>query len=173
MYSQSGLTPGSYTVDIDTTDTDIPTGATLTIGGDPSTVTAVANGSATADFGFTPTGGIGGVVFHDINGNGVHDPGEGLPNITVTIDGPGGPYTLTTNASGAYNQLGLTAGSYTVTVDTADPDLPPSAVLSIGTSPASITLTGDDSGMADFGSTTQPGTISGVVFNDLNAHLHV
>ncbi|MBK8033552.1 MAG: DUF11 domain-containing protein [Chloroflexi bacterium] len=168
VYSQSNLTPGSYTVDIDLTDTDIPVGATLTIGSDPTTVSVPANGSATVDFGFTPTGGIGGIVFHDINGNGIHDPGEGLPNITVTIDGPGGRYTLTTNASGAYSQLGLPVGSYTVTVDTADPDLPPSAALTIGTSPASITLTGGDSGMADFGFTTQPGTISGVVFNDLN-----
>ncbi len=168
-YSQTGLAVGSYSVDIDTTDIDIPPGATLTIGSDPTSVTVPANGTATADFGFTPPGSISGIVYVDLNGNNTHNAGEGLPNITVTITGPGGPYTLTTNASGVYTQIGLSASDYVVTVDTADTDIPAGATFSLGTNPANVTVPANGSGSADFGFVA-PGSVGGIVYLDANGN---
>ncbi|HEY4224457.1 MAG TPA: SdrD B-like domain-containing protein [Pseudolysinimonas sp.] len=67
---------------------------------------------------------LSGVVYDDKNANGVQDAGEpGLPGITVNVTwtGPKGPVTVpvVADASGAWQQLKLPAGDYTVTIDTA------------------------------------------------------
>ncbi len=50
----TGILAGTnITIDIDTTDTDFPTGATLTIGTDPTTVTVVAGTTTTDTTGYT------------------------------------------------------------------------------------------------------------------------
>ncbi len=152
-YSQSGLVPGSYSVNLDETDADIPTGATFSIGTDPATVTVPSGGNVTADFGFTPPGSISGIVFQDLNGNNAFDAGEGLPNVTVTITGTGGPYALTTGADGSYSQSGLVPGDYDVDVNTADPDIPTGATFSIGTDPAIVTVPPNGTASANFGFT--------------------
>jgi hypothetical protein len=72
-------------------------------------------------------GAIGGLVWHDANGDGVADPGEpGLPQMTVVLELPGPttagaddpppPDVLTTqtDADGRYRFAGLPAGFYTV-----------------------------------------------------------
>ena len=41
-----------------------------------------------------------GVAYHDANGNGQYDPGEGVAGATVTMDG--GAYYAVTSASGGY-----------------------------------------------------------------------
>lgn len=58
-----------------------------------------------------------GIKFHDINGNGVQDPGEnGLPNWTIQIkDGAGNLIaTVTTDNNGEYCIKGLKPGTYTI-----------------------------------------------------------
>jgi hypothetical protein len=66
-----------------------------------------------------PAGQIGNFVWNDLNGNGVQDSGEpGIAGQTVTLNGPGGTQTTTTDANGNYLFTGLSAGSYTVTVGT-------------------------------------------------------
>jgi hypothetical protein len=55
-----------------------------------------------------------GAVFADADGDGFYSPGEGLAGVSVSVAGPGGPFTTTTSAAGGY-QLQLPAGTYTVT----------------------------------------------------------
>src|SRR5690606_37188539 len=126
-YSSTRLRHRSYTLDGSTAVRASDRGVSLTTGNDPATVTVPSGGDATANFGFgTPIpGSISGTVFDNANGNGIQDGGEaGIPNITVTITGPSGTFTVTTDANGNYTQPGLDSGSYTVNVDTNDPDLP-------------------------------------------------
>ncbi|MGA9364473.1 MAG: SdrD B-like domain-containing protein [Bacteroidota bacterium] len=106
---------------------------------------------------------ITGVVFHDLNGNGVQDPGEpGLPGWTINLLGAATRST-TTNASGIYIFGFLNPGTYTV-----------SEVLQTGwvqTAPPrtyTVTLaTGTFSSGNDFGN-AHPGSISGQAFFDMN-----
>ncbi len=64
-------------------------------------------------------GSIGDFVWADVDGDGVQDPGEaGIPNVTVDLDGPGGPQSAVTDGAGMYLFDGLVSGDYTVTVDT-------------------------------------------------------
>ena len=66
----------------------------------------------------TPLGhtSIAGVLFFDLNGNGIMDPDEvGLAGWTLQVSGPMSQ-TVVTDGNGAYTFSGLTAGSYTVCV---------------------------------------------------------
>ncbi len=56
---------------------------------------------------------ISGVVYHDLNGNGFYDVGEGLDGVTVTVDGS--EYYAVTANSGGYAVPVTTNGAYTVT----------------------------------------------------------
>jgi hypothetical protein len=53
-----------------------------------------------------------GVVYNDLNHNGLYDAGEGLGGVTITVSGGGG--STTTWSSGGYS-LQLSSGTYTVT----------------------------------------------------------
>lgn len=103
---------------------------------------------------------IGDRVWNDLNGDGVQDGGEpGLAGITIdlyddlngngVIDG-GEPMsaTATTDASGAYDFIGLAADAYIVQVRTA----PTEFNLTGGNNPHAVTLAaGEDYNDADFG----------------------
>jgi hypothetical protein len=65
----------------------------------------------------TATGAIGDYVWSDLNGNGAQDPGEpGFAGAQVTLNGPGGLQSTTTDANGSYQFSNLRAGTYTLTV---------------------------------------------------------
>ncbi|WP_053956604.1 DUF7507 domain-containing protein [Inediibacterium massiliense] len=67
---------------------------------------------------------ITGIVFNDLNNNGVLDPGEpGIPNVYVVIRDPNGVCTtVQTDASGIYTFSNLTvAGNYTIYETAIDP----------------------------------------------------
>ena len=146
-YQFVDLAAGSYLVDVDTTDTSLPTDGNgdpyvLTTGNDPLAVTVTATQSfVDADFGF----GIGAVIsdalWRDDNGDGTQSETEGgIANVTVElyldVDGDGlytmGTDTLVdtqvTDSSGIYEFNGLEAGNYVVRVDLTDPDLPSTTV---------------------------------------------
>ena len=60
-------------------------------------------------------GSICGKKYKDINHNGVKDGTDpGIAGWTIQLNGPGGPYTTITTASGDYCFTGLLAGVYTV-----------------------------------------------------------
>jgi hypothetical protein len=101
--------PGTYTI----TPT-VPGGYTSTPASGSKTVTA--GGSQTQNFVFAtvPTGTLSGTVKDETTGLGLYNA-----TITITSTGSGGPWTATTDATGAWSKTGLTAGSpnpkYTVT----------------------------------------------------------
>jgi protocatechuate 3,4-dioxygenase beta subunit len=60
------------------------------------------------------TGGICGIKFNDLNGNGARDPGEpGLPGWQIHISGPTDTSVIT-NSQGNYCVMGLLPGIYTI-----------------------------------------------------------
>lgn len=72
-----------------------------------------------ADFGYLRPGSVSGVVFRDLDNDGVFDVGEpGLEGVTLTLTGPDGD-TFVSGPGGAYTFLGLRPGTYSVAVDGA------------------------------------------------------
>ncbi|MCK9994727.1 MAG: hypothetical protein KAH56_00435, partial [Candidatus Krumholzibacteria bacterium] len=114
-------------------------------------------------------GSIGGMVFNDLDGNGVKDDGEsGIAGIGVTLSGAFED-TAMTDDDGNYLFADLTMGAYTVVCDEV-PDFKPTTLPKL-----QITLaTGEVVDTANFGwmDDTSGGkaTIKGVVFNDLNGN---
>ncbi len=114
-YSFPNVVPGTYTI----TETqpslygDPPSGPfapnvrTVTVGSTPVT---------DQDFGDTP-GGVSGVVYQDLNNDGVKqatEPGIGGVTVTLVNTGTNATVTTTTAADGTYNFNNLPAGKYQV-----------------------------------------------------------
>jgi hypothetical protein len=150
-----------------------------------SAIKLSANASATGyTFAEVPLISTGGTVFEDTNGNGKFDSGEpGIPNASVTLTGISvvthqqiTPITVTTNALGAYSFPNLAPGRYTITEtqpagfsDGKEQNGTPAAASVSNDRFAGIDLTqsATESGGFNFGE-VRGGTISGVVFNDVN-----
>jgi len=187
VYGFSGLTAGAYIVR-----QLLPTGDTQTLpsGGLGNHVSLATNSSAVtgANFGdktptivTPPTGVISGTVFNDANGNGVQDSGElGIAGVTVYLDtNNDGTHestepSTTTNASGAYSFIGLSAGTYVVRqiVPTGDQQTLPAgtAANTVVLATNSSTSTGDNFGDETKTVVTPTGSITGTVFNDANGN---
>lgn len=133
------------------------------------------------------TGAIGDFVWNDLNHNGIQDAGEpGIDGVKVTLtDSSNNVVGTTTTASNGYYQFtGLTAGTYTVTVDstsTALTGLLPTVIAAPGSTtandsnpnPATVTLATDSSTdeTIDFGYylyVPPTGKIGDFVWLDLN-----
>jgi hypothetical protein len=124
-----------------------------------TTLTVNAPNDLDQDFAYQPLppgGVIGDVLWHDVNGNGVKDPGElPLVDVTVILTLPDGSTQSTlTDASGQYLFTGLELGDYTVTVDTST--LPAGKVLTPSYDPdgnadstSAVTLSAADSDNRD------------------------
>jgi SdrD B-like domain len=118
-------------------------------------------------------GAVGGLVYQDANANGARDPGEpSLPGAALTLlptSPPGDPVAATSAADGTFLFTTLSAGTYTLT------QAPPAGFAQ--TQPASggytITLASGGSSLnnifGDFQGTLT-GSLSGLVFNDLNGN---
>ena len=124
----------------------------------------------TVDFGVRqPPATIGNLVFNDLNGNGVADPGEPpLPNIPVTLlDPQGNPFaTTTTNATGNFTFSNVPPGiAFTVVA------APPAGFTGTTANPVPVpALTPGQVFNVPIGLQTAPGTIGNLVFNDLNGN---
>ncbi|QJW98249.1 SdrD B-like domain-containing protein [Frigoriglobus tundricola] len=82
----------------------------------------------------TPTGSLSGVVYFDCNKDGVFDNGDsGIAGVTITLTGPGGTRTATTDSSGRYEFTDLIAGTYTIT------EAPPAGYTQGATAPGTPT----------------------------------
>lgn len=183
-YVFSGVAAGTYCVDV--LDATIPAGLTLVSGSDPHGPITLAEGQAyrDADFGYSGVlGVIGDLVWSDINGNGIQDPGEvGISDVTLDLlnAGPDGlcgtaddtvVASTTTGPSGNYLFAGLAPGKYCVDVtDTAG--VLSGAVLTGGTDPhGPIDLAAGEVYLdADFGyrSPVCTGQVGNLVFYDTN-----
>jgi hypothetical protein len=203
-YQFGGLCGGAYTIELDT-----PGGFTTTIAHataamvdsnvNPAAVslsdTVVGTTSdQTIDFGFYPTcnGSIGNFVWHDVNRDGLQDPGEpGLNAISLRLEDGAGSVLARTQTDmgpggqvGYYQFTGLCAGDYSVhveaeTLPTGYTATPSSAAGSTpandsNASPAAVSLsvvpTGTSSNQTiDFGYRSPcTGTIGNFVWHDDN-----
>ncbi|MFT5123423.1 MAG: putative repeat protein (TIGR01451 family), partial [Verrucomicrobiales bacterium] len=85
-----------------------------------------------ADFGYLPQGVIGDTVWVDVNNDGLRDSGE--PALAfITVEAKIGGVTVAqaeTDIDGYYFFVNLPDGTYTVEVDTLDPDFPTTIVQS-------------------------------------------
>jgi hypothetical protein len=116
------LPPGTYTVTEtqpagygDGPDTAGTAGGS--VGNDVVSGIVLGSGTSGADYVFAEVrGSVAGVVYRDLDGDGVRDEGEpGVPGVPVALDGPGGPRSTTTGADGGYVFAGLLGGDYTLT----------------------------------------------------------
>ena len=139
IYTFTNLVNGTYYVDVDESDPDMPAGYSLTTGNDPLQVVISAPGTNydQADFGFASFVSIGDFVWDDLNRNGRQDAGEpGLDGVTVLLydAGPDGDCSTpgdwvitstntTTAGGGLYSFSGL-PGNTTYCVDVVEATLP-------------------------------------------------
>ncbi|MGP1664987.1 MAG: MSCRAMM family protein [Rhodanobacter sp.] len=120
-YTFDGLRPGTYIV-TETQPVDLGNIGTQagSVGGtaDINAISAIVLNSGVSATGYDfldRSGKLQGVVFLDLNGNGLQEAGEsGLPGVTVTLSGAAS-HVLTTDADGRYQFVSLRAGTYAVT----------------------------------------------------------
>ncbi len=125
-------------------------------------------GVVNATIGLSQTLGIGDLVWNDTNNNGLHDSGEsGIGGVTVQLWNPGSDNaiggsgsaadtliaTTATDATGAYNFAGLSAGKHFVTVT-------PPTLYSVVSSTAA-----GDNGVDDDNNGSQPGGRATTVYS--------
>ncbi len=119
-YAFASVSPGSYLVQ----ETDL-SGYTSTTS-NAVALSVAAGATVTVNFGDQALASVSGVVFNDLNGNGIQDQGEsGLNGVYIQLVGPGSDGllgtaddvvvdTATTAGNGSYVFFGVAAGSYLV-----------------------------------------------------------
>ena len=107
---------------------------------------------------------ISGIVWNDVNGNGVQDAGEpGIPNHYVQVDGN----WIQTDANGVYTIM-VADGTWNISVYLSGTW---SQTFPVSPTTYSISVAGGQTvTSADFGLQTNQVTITGVVFNDANGN---
>jgi uncharacterized protein (DUF2141 family) len=134
----------------------------------PDEVTAILDvgGSSSVSFGILAKGKVSGTIFEDRNGNGFRDDGErGLGGVTVTLISAAGEETVQTSMSdGSYAFTGVGTGAYTVRETDSD------GFASTTPNEVSVTMTGSSSSATVTFGDIPKGTVSGMVFEDLNGN---
>ncbi|MCP5525388.1 MAG: hypothetical protein H7A47_01105 [Verrucomicrobiales bacterium] len=158
-YGFTELPAGAYTVRLET-----PEGH-LTTSPAQRRIPLTETTSGTADFGLQPLGMVGGIVFDDINGSGVRDPGEpGLGGVTVfLVDADGNGMETRTEPSGAYQFTPNSSGLHSVI------EVDPVGFTSTSPNLRQINVTGDGAAFVSFADQGL-GQVAGAVFNDLNGN---
>lgn len=188
QWTVSGLGPGPFRVTVDTT--TLPGGITVPtadLDGPGSANTAdvpLSSGQSRTDvdFGYTGTASVGDTIYLDLDGDGLPESGEGIPNVTVHVtwagfddtlgNGDDIGYTSTTNGAGQWAVSDLPTGVFRVSVDQAT--LPPGVVNTIdpdGSNDSQSLLTlvaGENDPNQDFGY-LGTGLIGRVIFRDDDA----
>ncbi|MDQ6975136.1 MAG: SdrD B-like domain-containing protein [Mariprofundaceae bacterium] len=159
-----------------TDDFSVLTGRGLTTANNPIAIN-LPNGITTTnqDFGYAPLptpAVISGTVFNDADANGVQNGGEGGHNgVTLTLKNAANVIvgSRTTNASGAYDFSGLSAGNYTLEISDTSGILIDYYLTTGLVSPYSVVnLTTLETRTVDFGYNLGK-TIGDLVFNDLDS----
>ncbi|MEE4247334.1 MAG: SdrD B-like domain-containing protein, partial [Kangiellaceae bacterium] len=175
LYDITNLAPDTYQVTVDPT--TLPADYILSTGSiNPQTVMLGTDEDFNdADFGFREQGaGLGGLVFNDLDGNGVQDAGDiGVGSITLFLDDntngvlDGGEDATTTDASGNFLFSDLPADSYTLTVDVTS--FAGNFVNTTSNNPLPVTLAPDESNLTNsFGFQQRDGSIAGQVWDDVD-----
>ncbi|MDY7005059.1 MAG: SdrD B-like domain-containing protein [Cyanobacteriota bacterium] len=188
-YDLSNVSPGTYVIRQEPlpgfTDSTTPEPIIVTlIEGDNADFVNFANDPTGLPKAVLPVVSIGGVVFNDINGDGLLDPGEnGIPGTTVFLDRNDNSIldneerTAITDSLGVYDFGGLPPGTYTVL------QVPPPGLFQTNQDPTLTLFAGDDANFVNFGNSATPpvippppppsagtGGISGITFEDLNGN---
>lgn len=181
VYTAPVVPIGSATIDV--VNSTLPPGVTQTAGTDPGTLNVLAGtiNNAGAD-GYQPpaptgTGAVAGLVFFDLNNDGIQNPGEsGIPGVSVTITAANGAtVVVVTDANGFYQALNVPEG--TATVDVVDATLPAGVTHTIaGTDPSTVSVVAGgtaNAGIDGYRPSTiapagPPGSVTGIVFLDNN-----
>jgi hypothetical protein len=79
----------------------------------PRALTVVGRSRANIDLDVIPLNAIRGRVYLDLDGNGLFDEGEGVPNVVVTVDGA----VTATSEKGSYAFYNQPPGRYTIRLD--------------------------------------------------------
>ena len=183
-FSFIGLAPGTYTLTetqsanyVDGGETAGNAGGNAAVNDVISAITISSGQTGTGYLFGEQSGSVTGVVFEDTDADGTHDGGEpGIDGVTVTVTGPGGPFSATTSGGGLYIVHGLRPGTYSVAetqpgthadwIDTAG------AAGGTATEPDTITgvtlVAGQDTTGYLFGE-VQAQPLSGVVFRDIDS----
>ena len=126
IYGVGGLVGGDYEVVLDTSTLPAGYAASSDVdGGDPAVsgvVLGVGEARTDVDFGVVGLSSLTGTVWHDLNANGVTDPGEpGIAGavVDVTWEGPLGniSFSVTTDVLGAWSLPSVPPGNYTAVLD--------------------------------------------------------
>ncbi|HYI11417.1 MAG TPA: SdrD B-like domain-containing protein [Thermoanaerobaculia bacterium] len=188
-YLFTGLSAGNYFIDVD--DATLPSSLLAVTTGNPSaTMIALTSNSqsyllADAGYSLAANFSIGNRLWHDVDNDGVQDPGEpGIPFVDVVVTNgtgtgcAGAGCRVTTDADGFWIVTGLTNGTFTVNVDDTDVDFPRDFTVTTGTTdPRVITVAGVDRTNIDFGyrftgaGSTPTGSITGRIFQDADGDL--
>ena len=184
-YLFTGLAAGRYFVDVN--ESSLPSTVLALTTTDPAStlITLASSGIATqvltADAGYSPAANfsIGNRLWHDLDNDGVQDPGEpGIPFVDIVVTNGTGtgcstPCRVSTDASGFWIVTGLTNGTFSVNVDETDADFPRNFTVATGTTdPRTVTVASADLTNVDFGyrytgtGSTPTGTITGRIFLD-------
>ena len=158
-YRFAGVTPGTYTVRVAP-----PADYVLTTPTE-RTVDIASGGAASASFGFQAKGTIAGIIFQDINGNGVQDTGDqGISGVSVVLSAAQratAVASVTTNSDGFYRFADLQPGNYVAEV------IPPPRFTPTTAIARTTVLPSGGSVSVNFGFQSQ-GAVSGKVFEDAN-----
>jgi protocatechuate 3,4-dioxygenase beta subunit len=169
-YTIAGLEPGTYTV------REVPMSGWVQSApaAPPFYTVSLGTGEAAAgiDFGDYQPVTLSGQVFHDLNGNGTHDPGEpGLAGWTVYVDvtgsgvfDPSDPHAVT-DAQGHYSIANVTPGAV-VLAEVVKPNW--AATLPDSGSYTLVVVSNVNQTGLDFGN--ESGTVTGQVFQDNNGN---
>ncbi|MBL9089015.1 MAG: carboxypeptidase regulatory-like domain-containing protein, partial [Planctomycetia bacterium] len=148
----------------------LPAGLTNTFGGAQQGAT-IANASTdlSKDFGYQPSGTIGGRVFNDVDGDGTTDAGEpGIPGAVVELVDANGDViaTTTTGPDGTYTFDHLPDGAYTVRVQPGS--VPAGLNATTPTSLPAVISNGADVTGLNFGYDSPTGAIGDRVWFDVD-----
>ncbi|MBL9135953.1 MAG: carboxypeptidase regulatory-like domain-containing protein, partial [Verrucomicrobiales bacterium] len=157
-YQFGAVAPGTYSVE----ETD-PIGFSSTT---PNlrTINVASAGAASANFGDQAAGTIGGIVFDDLNGNGIQETGEpGLGGVDVKLLGTSGQRNAVTSGNGSYLFTGVDPGAYTLE------ETDPAGFSSTTPNLRTLILTSGAAVTANFGDQAV-GSVAGIVFADANGN---
>ncbi|MFD2542110.1 SdrD B-like domain-containing protein, partial [Lacinutrix gracilariae] len=167
---------GEATVDVDesTLPSDI-TNTLTTTGSDPETIIVADGTNATEDDGYAPAvGDLSGVVFEDINGNGIQDADEeGIEGVDVVItDIDGNETTVTTGTDGTWTATDLPIGAADIDVDeTTLPADVSDTLTTTGSDPETVTVLEDEeTETTNDGYAPVTAELTGIVFEDTNGN---